>query len=83
MKHFDIVAPEFVLNKVGFFRTSHAHKLESIERSVEGEIAHHIGPGIVFTHLITRGREEGEQYFLFRMLTAKPFHERTTLFKLA
>ena len=38
--------------------------------SVEGEVADDVGAFVVFAHLISRGRKEGEENFALGMLVA-------------
>ena len=83
VEHFDIVAPELVLDEIGCLGARHADELAGIECGVEGEITHHICSLVVLAHFVTRGGEEGEQDFLFGMFASEALHEGTPLLKFA
>lgn len=55
MEHINIIAPELVFDEESGFGMRQSDEFAGVERRVERKVAHHIGPLIVFTHLVARG----------------------------
>ena len=83
VEHLDVIAPKLVFDEKGSLRTSQFHEAPRVEGRVERQVAHEVGAVVILAHLVARGREKGEQYFLFGMLAAQTFHERAALLELA
>ena len=76
------IIPELVFDKECHRGTHQPQEPPRIAHGVDGHVADDIGTLIVFPHLISRGRKEGEQDFVFGMLSAQTLHDGPSLFKL-
>ena len=82
LKDMQIVVPELIFDEERHNGSHKAQKAQRVGNGVDGKIGDDVGTLIVFSHLITRRREEGEQNFIFRMITAYALDEWSPLFKL-
>ena len=79
----EIITPELIFNKDGNRRISQSQELMDTPRRIERQVTDHVGSLIVLSNLIAGGREEGEQYLVFRMLCLDPLNHRSALLKLS
>ena len=78
-----VVEPELILDEECHLGTHKVEETIDIAGRVERQVTYHIGPLIVLAHLVARGREEGEQYLVLRILATEAFHQGAPLLKLA
>ena len=83
LQDMQIVVPEFVLDEESHDRTNGAQEAAGIGHGVDGQVGDDVGTLVVLSHLIARGREEGEQNLVFGMLQADALDDRTSLLELA
>ncbi len=76
------VGPIFILYEESHLWTNESEEAHHITRRIEWQIANDVSSRIILTHLIARGREEGKQNLVFRMLTTETLHQGASLFKL-
>ena len=70
VEYVDVVAPKLVFDEDGHLGMGEFDETAGGGGSVEGEVADDVGAFIVFAHLISRGRKEGEENFALGMLVA-------------
>ena len=83
VEYVDVVAPKFVFDEDGDFGAREFDETAGGSGGVEGKVADDVGAFVVFAHLISRGRKEGEENFAVGMLVTQAFDERPPLFELA
>lgn len=74
--------PKLILdeeNSTGFYGLD---QTLGIAGGVGGQIADHIGHGVVLAHLVARGGVESEHYLLIGVLLLKSLYQRASLLKL-
>ncbi len=83
LQYVQIVVPELVFDEESHHRPYHSQEPDGVNRSVERQIAYHVGAIVVLSHLISGWREERQQYLIFRVIAAQTLYQRASLFELS
>ena len=83
LQYMQVIIPKLILDEKSHARTDSPQESTRITYGVYWQITNDISPFVILTNLISRWREECQQYLVFWMFLTQQFHQRTTLFKLA
>ena len=66
----EVVVPELVLDEERHDGTHRTQEADGVDGGVERQVADDVGTLVVLAHLVARGREEGQQDLVLRILAA-------------
>ena len=83
VENVEVVIPELILYEESYLRLYEFQEPAGIGDSIDRQVADNVGTLIVLSHLISRGREEGEQNLIFGTVLTQILYDRAALFELA